>query len=152
MRLTSRHLRQRLLTSQHLIEFITLRLRTGILPIGTKRMRKRPAQLLLQRLLRIQALQQPLCVCVPIHAAMLLPRATNALHAAKIEALFAEPLQDAVKGLQPQRDGREDFMFGLVGLDALFNVEAVRVGVEVEDGGVDDLEVGVDDQAFELLG
>ena len=83
---------------------------------------------------------------------MLLPRATDALDATKVQTLFAQALEDAVQRLQPQCDGGEDFVLGFVGLHALFDGEAVRVGVEVEDGGVDDFEGGIDYQAFELLG
>lgn len=148
MRLTPRHLRQNLPTPQRRINLITLPLRTRILPIRTKWVRKRVAQLLLQRLLRIQPLEHMLRLQPPIHAPMLLPSPTDTPHAREIQTLIAEAVKDAVQGLQPEGDGGEDFVLGFVGLHAFLDGEVVGVGVEVEDGRVDDFEVGVDHQAW----
>lgn len=43
-------------------------------------------------------------------------------------------------------------MFGFVRQYTLFDGETGGIGIEVEFGNVDDLEIGVNDQALELLG
>lgn len=148
MRLTSRHFSQLLLTPQEPIKLITFLLGTRILPIGTKRMRKGIGKLLLQPALRVQSIQQLLRILTPVNTAMLLTCAADSTHKAEIKALLLQPVQHAVQCLQPERDGREHLVLGLVGQHALFYGEAVRVGVEVEDGYIDNPEVGVDDQTL----
>lgn len=96
MRLTPRDIRQFLTPPQELIDLITLALGTGVLPVGTKRMRKRSTQLLLQCLIRIQPLQHLLCVHAPVHTPMLLPRATDTLDATKVQTLLAQAFQHTI--------------------------------------------------------
>lgn len=128
-------------TSQVCIKLVTLLLRTGILPIGTERVRKGSLELVLQRLGLFQSLQQACGILAPIHTTMLLTGGANTFDTRKVEALVLERAEHPVERLQPESDGGEDFVLGFVGHDALFDIEAVRVGVKVEFGFIFNLEV-----------
>lgn len=78
---------------------------------------------------------------------MLHARASDALDAAKVQALVAQARQDEVQSLEPHGDGGEDFIFGRVGEHALLDAVVDEVGVEIDDGGVDELQVRGYDQA-----
>lgn len=151
MSFAPRHLSQLLRAPQKGIKLVAFSLRTRILPIGAVRMGEGPLQLLLQRLVLIQTLEQPLRVLAPVDATVLLPGAADALDATEIQPLCLQHAQHAVQRLQPHGDGRKDLVFRLIGQHALLDVEPPRVGVEVELGDVDDLQLRGNDQALELL-
>lgn len=151
MSLTARHLSQLLRAPQKRIKLIAFGLRTRILPIGTVRVGECPLQLLLQRLLLIQTLEQSLCVSAPVDTAVLLSGAADALDATKVQPLLLQHAQHTVQRLQPHGDRRKHLVLRLIGLHALFDVEPARVGIEVELGDVDDFQLRGDDEALELL-
>lgn len=121
MSLASCDIRQTIIRAQRGVKGITLLLRTGILPIGAERVCKSILELADQGLFRVQAAQEFLARRSPVHAAVLLPRAGNALDPGKRRALLCQALQHQVDGLQPHGYRGVDLPLGLVDEDAFLD-------------------------------
>lgn len=149
---TPRSIRQLLRTPQHLVEPLTLLLRTRILPIRTERMTERPLtttlKLFNQRLARVKTRKQRFCIFAPKHCPMLHPRPTNSLDFRKVRSLLFQTRQDEFNGFEEQCCGGEDLALGGVGEDAFFNAIFEQVGVKVDFGFVDEFEVRANDDAW----
>jgi hypothetical protein len=76
---------------------------------------------------------------------MLHARTRDALDLGEIGALLLQSLQNEVDGFEPQGDGREDLALIGVCEDTLLNSIFREIGVEVNFGFVDKLEVGAND-------
>lgn len=149
MRRTSRHLCQPFRRFQRLIKPITLRLGTMILPIRCIRMGERSFKLVHQKLslsLTIfQSGKKLLSLPAPVYTSMLLARTANTPNAVHGCVGFLQALENKVQSLEPHGDGRKDFAFGFVHLHALLDaIFGAEVAVEVDLGGGDDGEVGLD--------
>lgn len=158
MRRTPRNLSQPVLSPQHPIKLITLRLGAMILPIGPKRVAQRAVQLLLQPALAlvaaVQLREQRAGPLAPEDAPVLLARAADGADAVQ-EGRRAglggdEPREDQVERLEPHGHGREDLAFGWVGEHALGEpILGAEVAVEVDFGFGEDGEVGLDYDGWE---
>jgi hypothetical protein len=133
------------------IKSFTLLLRARILPVGTERMAERIApvsvQLLQQRLPAVQPCKQYLCILAPEHSSMLHSRAAYPLHLGEIRALIFQALEDELDSFQPQRDRGEDLAFGRVREDALLDAILGEIGIKVDFGFKNELEVRFDNNA-----
>lgn len=88
----------------------------------------------------------------PVDATVLLAGAADALDAVQGCVLLLETLEDKVEGLEPEGYGGKDLAFLFIDEDALFDlVFGAKVLVEVDFGGGDDGEVGLDDDGFGRL-
>ena len=105
-------------------------------------------QLLHQCLSCIQSAQQGLRTLAPKHSPMLHPGARNALHFGKIGALVLQALQHEINGLKEHGNGRKHLALVGIGEHALLDAILGEVGVEVDLGFVDELEVGSDNDAW----
>jgi hypothetical protein len=74
-------------------------------------------------------------------------RTRDALDLGEVGALLLQPLQNKVNGFEPQCDGRKDFALIVVVEDALFKPILGKVGVKVDFGFVDMLEIRADDDS-----
>lgn len=78
---------------------------------------------------------------------MLHARARYALYFGEVRTLIFQSLQNQIDGLEEQSDGCEDF--ALVGIreDAFLDAILGEVGIEIDFGFVDELQVGADNNA-----
>jgi hypothetical protein len=80
-------------------------------------------------------------------------RSRDCAHGGEVDARGAEAREREVEGGEPEGDGGEDgvWVASGVGEDAFVRGEAGEVGVEVDGGFVDGLQVRVDDDGWPWL-
>lgn len=157
MRLTPRRIGEVLRISQRPIESLDLFLGTRILPIRTERVTKRALplafstafELLQQCLPRVQISEKVLSILAPKHSTVLHARTTDTLDLREICTLLFQPLQDKINRFQKQSNRREHLALGGVRQHALFDaIFRAEVGVKVDFGFVEELEVRADDDSY----
>ena len=105
-------------------------------------------QLLLERLLRVEFIQQCLGLLAPEDGAMLHAGAGNAPDPAKVALFVLQPLEHEVHGIEPHADRSIYLALGGVGEHALLNaIFLLQVVVERNSGFMVELEGRVDDNA-----
>lgn len=80
---------------------------------------------------------------------MLHTRSRDALHFGEVCTLVLQPLEHEVDGVEEQGDRCENLTLAGVGEHALFNAIFGEVGVKVDFGFVDELEVRLDNNSCE---
>ncbi len=134
------------------IELIALGLRAVVLPIWRIGVGEGRRQLLDERLVRLQAAQERLGLSTPVHAPMLLARATDAPDTVQRCVVLLQAIEDQVNGLEPQGDGCKHLTLVLLHQDAFCDaIFGAEVAVEVDFCLGDDLEVGLDDDGWSII-